>query len=66
MFDLDEKPQNFVSGMKVSLGPLGEPQSSIVRLGTFRNDGFSYHNLVNGLDGWTSLSTLRQIGVLVG
>ena len=56
---------NWQVGMKVSLGPLGEPQSTIVELTEAQFDGFKTHNLINGLDGWVSRRTLNQIAELV-
>ena len=56
----------FKVGMKVSLGQIGEVSSRLVQLTKWSNDGFSYHNLVSGMDGWISDIMLRQCGELVG
>ena len=56
----------FQIGMKLSLGVVGEVGSSIVQLTKESNGGFSYHNLVSGLDGWASYQHLNQVAELVG
>ena len=53
-------------GMKITIGTLGEPQSTIVELKEKSGDGFKTYNLINGLDGWVSITHLNQIGELVG
>jgi len=56
----------FQVGMKLSLGIVGEPGSSIVQLTKEARNGFNYHNLVSGLDGWASIIHLNQVAELVG
>ena len=56
----------FQVGMKLSLGTVGEPSSSIVQLTKESREGFDYHNLISGMDGWASISHLRQCAELVG
>jgi len=56
----------FQVGMKLSLGTVGEVSSSLVQLTKESNDGFSYHNLVSGMDGWASIAHLNQVAELIG
>ncbi len=57
--------KKFKVGMKVSIGPIGEPQSITAELIGWNGESFLYKNLVSGLSGSVSDQLLRSVGVVM-